>query len=171
MRYPDYEFSEQEFLRTFPALPFMRETITSNEDPNFNCIAFAAEDAEHWWWPTRFWPIDRREETVACFIEAFATLGYTPCKHGRLEYGHQKVVIYANARNAPTHRAKQQPDGNRKSKCGSAQDIQHSTPEELHSELYGQVHTFLKRTDPTTSRQSLKQQYLRLRSWIAQIWK
>jgi hypothetical protein len=144
VRYPSYELTEDQFRAVFPRLNFTVSTITSDESPLFNCIAYAADDDQHWWWPTSHWPIAWREEAVDCFIAAFCTLRYLPCRHGDLEHGYEKVALYTDGNRTPTHMAKQRPDGIWISKCGPNQDIQHS-PEELHSPLYGRVHTYLCR--------------------------
>src|SRR5262249_25482751 len=61
----------------------------------YNCIAWAAGDTEHWWWPDLdpendaiFWPPGvPTEETLDAFAAAFATLGYVPCSGEEPEKG------------------------------------------------------------------------------------
>ena len=75
-----------ELLRAaFPGLQTTPFRITSPADPLYNCIAWAAGSDIDWWWPledarkTRWPEIVPRELTVAAFVSAFLTLGYTTC--------------------------------------------------------------------------------------------
>lgn len=120
----------------------------------YNCIAWAANDPnkDHWWWPVGgYWPPwGRREETVRCFVNTFRFLGYSVCKSSRREPGFEKVALYAMHRSnsprevpqrlsalnpdwAPTHMARQLPDGTWTSKCGGSEDITHLTLDALES--------------------------------------
>jgi hypothetical protein len=127
-----------------------RYTITSPQDVLYNCIAFEAGETHRWWWPTigGFWPANvPRDETLQGFIRAFGTLGYSPCDDGELEAGLEKVAIYVDEHNTPTHMARQLPTGDWVSKCGSMEDIEHETLEALEgSQEYGAVAQFLKRS-------------------------
>jgi hypothetical protein len=58
------------------------------------------------------------DETVDSFILAFGILGYSPCDDGTLEEGFEKVAIYVDESETPTHMAKQLPSGMWTSKCG-----------------------------------------------------
>ena len=55
--------------RLFPRLHGSAYQITSPPQPNYNCIAWAADNVTHWWWPDAYgqyyWP-DKvtREETM-----------------------------------------------------------------------------------------------------------
>jgi hypothetical protein len=123
----------------------------------YNCIAFAADDRRCWWWPDpdAYWPpwSKSREETVACFVRTFKWLGYSPCVSSRLQFGYEKVALYAIHKSArettlptnwrgfddwvPTHMARQLPDGAWTSKCGGNEDIAHFTLDAL--EQYGSL--------------------------------
>ncbi|MDZ7359115.1 MAG: hypothetical protein ONB46_00095 [candidate division KSB1 bacterium] len=85
--------------------------ITSERTPLYNCIAFEAGETHRWWWPIGgYWPKPApRDETVDSFIRAFGILGYSPCDDGALEEGFEKVAIYADENETPTHMAKQLP--------------------------------------------------------------
>lgn len=124
--------------------------ITSERTPLYNCIAFAAGEAHRWWWPIgAYWPKQSpREETIDSFILAFRSLGYSPCDDGVLEEGFEKLAIYADEDETPTHMARQLPSGMWISKCGQLEDIEHETLEALSgfgSREYGAVIKFLKR--------------------------
>ena len=64
----------------FPRLASSAYAITSPKSDAYNCIAWAASDVHHWWWPVpaeeTFWPLAvPREATLEAFVAAFATLG------------------------------------------------------------------------------------------------
>lgn len=128
-----------------------RFEVTSPPTGEYNCIAWAAEDTERWWWPTnpdRYWPetVERRE-LLDAFIGAFATLGYIPCVHGELEPETQKVVIYC-VDNVPAHMARQLGSGRWTSKLGQSWDICHHEIDGLNGGVYGLPTVFLARRRP-----------------------
>lgn len=125
--------------------------ITSPASWTCNCIAWAAGATDAWWWPIpgRYWPSGvPREETLAAFAAAFATLGYSACPTGDLEPSREKIALYA-LNDLPTHAARQLPNGWWTSKLGPSIDIEHATPEALTGGTYGEVVAFFART--TTS--------------------
>ena len=126
--------------------------ITSLQDTGYNCIAWAAEGNDRWWWPAQeyYWPEGvTREETVTAFIRAFETRGYLPCGDGALEDGFQKVAIYAKSSGVPTHAARQLPNGEWASKMGSDCDIEPSTIDAVRDwpggRFYGSVAAYLRK--------------------------
>lgn len=101
--------------------------ITSPVDHKYNCIAFAAGDSSKWWWPNVFyWPAGiLSNEDLNSFITCFKSLGYEECEmNSDFEPEYEKVAIYVNPENKPTHAAKQFADGNGlwKSKLGFYKD-------------------------------------------------
>lgn len=132
----------------FPRLAPDNNEITSPSTPRYNCIAWAAGDAERCWWPdadgVAYWPGGvPRAETVEAFVDAFRTLGYGPCDDGELEPGHEKVALFAHL-GLPTHAARQLPDGRWSSKLGRSVDIAHAL-DALDGPLYGAAVLFLRR--------------------------
>jgi hypothetical protein len=128
----------------------------SHPTPSYNCIAFAAGKTNKPWWPAEddlggyFWPpgLPREpylQETIQNFINAFATEGYAVCADGSLEAGIEKIVVYQDETDRPTHAARQLPDGRWVSKLGDNYDIKHSEPSVLHSGLYGVSTVFMSR--------------------------
>lgn len=104
--------------------------MTSPSDRRYNCIAWTAADETRWWWPdpdnVAYWPEKvPREETIEAFVDAYRTLGYSPCADGEHELGHEKVALYALQR-VPTHAARQLADGRWSGKLGRSVDIAHS---------------------------------------------
>ncbi len=131
----------------FQHLPDGRYQITSPQTLNYNCIAWAASETNRKWWPIgAHWPQNiPREETVAAFILAFATRNYEPCDNGTLEDGYEKVVIYVDSSQTPTHMARQLSSGRWTSKLGDLEDIEHETLRQLEDGHYGRAIQYLKR--------------------------
>ena len=80
---------------------------------------------------------------MAAFAAAFATLGYVSGSGEEPESGFEKVALFASG-TAPTHVARQLPNGRWTSKLGTREDIEH----DLHAvsgEVYGVVAMVLKR--------------------------
>ena len=132
----------------FPCMTETNYHVTSPEDVQYNCIAWAAGENDVWWWPDRmfigYWPDQApRRETAEAFIQAFSTKGYFPCNDGNLEAGFAKIALYA-LNEIPTHAARQLPDGNWTSKLGKIQDVSH-TIDALDGPKYGSVVLFLKK--------------------------
>jgi hypothetical protein len=138
-----------DIFQIFPNLTLDNSKPKSPATPEYNCIAWAANDAERFWWPDKFgvgyWPCTvPREVTLESFVLAYGTLGYAVCEDGDLEKGFEKIAIYAND-NAPTHAARQLDNGKWTSKLGSGQDIEHDSLDILTGNIYGAVVQFLKR--------------------------
>jgi len=122
-------------------------TITSPPTRQYNCIAWAADDELHWWWPEprAYWPLGvPMDTTLVAFIEAFRTIGYETCQDGSLESGLVKIALYARG-SSITHAARQLPSGHWTSKLGEKEDIEHRTPDEVCGPVYGVVVQFLSR--------------------------
>jgi hypothetical protein len=152
--------------KSFPLLNNSNHRTTSDPVEEQNCIAFAAGDRTHCWWPIiesphkcrppYFWPkACDPEETIEAFVCAYQVVGFQKCDEGEtgsLENGIEKIAIFAKDFNngkskEPTHAAVQSPTRNGKwrSKMGKQEDIEH----ELHlleGRLYGKVVVFMKRT-------------------------
>ena len=138
--------------KLFPKLRHQDFSITSDPERRYNCIAWAAEKSDRWWWPSigYFWPPGfPLNDTVQNFESVFATFGYTRCATFDLEPGHDKVAIYVNAAGRVCHMARQLPDGSWTSKLGKLQDIAHRKLENLEGfpcpPAYGVLSIALKR--------------------------
>jgi len=130
---------------------------TSPVDPTYNCIAWAADDNENWWWPSGcpedYWPPGAPlENTVEAFIIAYGTRGYVPCgMDSSYESGFEKVALYASERFGtlkPQHAARQLDNGCWTSKLGPEEDIEHHMLMDVESPVYGKVVCILKRPKP-----------------------
>jgi hypothetical protein len=96
-----------------------------------------------------YWPGGlERKVTVECFIRAFQTIGYEICKNGEVEEEFEKIAIYTDNSDKPTHAARQTYSGKWTSKLGQAVDIEHEMAESLVSVEYGKVKIFMKRRRP-----------------------
>ena len=123
-------------------------TITSPQEVLYNCIAWAADENNRWWWPDYdyYWPSGvPTESSLSAFVAAFRTLGYETCDSGSQEEGFQKIVIYQGNGNEVRHAARQLPNGRWTSKLGESFDIEHALPEELEGVQYGAVIQFMRR--------------------------
>jgi hypothetical protein len=135
----------------FPGLARGGYRVTSPANKDYNCIAYAAGDTEHWWWPAppdvtdAYWPqAAPRAETVEAFRAAFNSLGYTECANEDLEPGFEKVAIFADSQGIPLHAARQRPGGVWTSKLGEREDIDHAL-RDLEGTAYGAVVLIMKR--------------------------
>jgi hypothetical protein len=139
----------------FPRLRGTAYRITSPASDVYNCIAWAAGDTQHWWWPgdpaRTYWPVGApRLESLGAFRDAFATLGYVVCEQADWEPDFEKIALFADAEGTPSHAARQLRDGTWTSKLGMSEDIQHAL-EDLTGEVYGSVVHILKRVLPSSS--------------------
>ena len=136
----------------FPNLEDEVYCAESEKDNDYNCIAWAANEADTFWWPTpdpkdAYWPIPWRTVHRDCFIEAFkVSRGYEVCPTSfHLEAGYEKVALYLDSNGEPTHMARQLPSGIWTSKLGKSWDILHQTPHGVEGARYGHVVVVMRR--------------------------
>jgi len=154
----------------FSKLSNENHRCTSDPVEEQNCIAYAAGDEIHYWWPPGddfpgglpapyFWPRScPPDETIESFVCAYALLGFEECdksEDGRLEDKVEKLALFAKWTMKdgkkvlePTHAAIQSPSRNGKwrSKMGEDEDIEHDSLTDVAGKLYGDPILFLKRT-------------------------
>ena len=132
----------------FPALSIPNCHRTSDPTRRYNCIAWAAGFTDRWWWPRStqaFWPPwAPNEETIPAFIQAFQGLGYSPCPDHTLEPAIEKIAIYANHHNVPTHASRQLVTGQWSSKLGPNYDFTH-TITCMDGPAYGSAVVYMRR--------------------------
>jgi len=140
------------YEQTFPFLKNTNWKITSIEDVSYNCIAWAAHDNTKWWWPKDFgyWPNNvPREETINAFILAYESIGFQKCTNSSFQKGYEKIAIYVNKEDEPTHAARQKSNGRWTSKLGARHDIEHDlyslNNSPTYTSIYGEPKIFLKR--------------------------
>lgn len=136
-------------VTNYPNLLKEAHEKTSDDTPQYNCIAWAASENFRWWWPQfhpyAYWPSAiPNEVTSDTFTAVFNGLGYEPCDDGRLEDGYEKVVIY-ELNGKPTHMARQEASGTWTSKLGPQIDIRHATPQGIENGEYGTAVKYMKR--------------------------
>ena len=142
--------SKQVIEATFPYLPTIGYVITSPATTDYNCIAWAAQDIDVWWWPDPlqlyYWPPDiPRDVTLDSFIKAYESRGYSRCQSSNYEAGWDKIALYVDANGTPTHAARQLKTGYWTSKLGTLEDIEHKTLESLNGNQYGSVSVIMRR--------------------------
>ena len=132
--------------KLFPNLnPSKAFEITSPETPDYNCIAWAANDVTRWWEPTRYWPPGvPRQYTESAYIGAFESLRYKKCESSEIEPGYEKVVLFLKD-GRPKHMARQLEDGRWASKLGGLWDIEHISVAGLNGIEYGEALIFMRR--------------------------
>jgi hypothetical protein len=140
--------SEEQLHERFPGLISSLYRITSPFDPKYNCIAWAAEDTQHWWEPDPmgvcYWPDDTpRTYSLSSYASAFASLGFRPSADETTEKGFTKVALFARG-SLPTHAARQISSFMWTSKLGKNVDISHEL-RALCGDFYGEVAVFLKK--------------------------
>lgn len=145
--------SQQEIELVFPSLNSSNYQVTSSKTPNYNCIAWAVNVDNRWWWPDQqnqyYWPKDiPREETLSAFIKAYSLYGYSVCNNLTYEKGFEKIAIYTNFQGKPTHAARQLTSGDWTSKLGKLEDISHKDLNVVSGQVYGKVSVIMKRSNP-----------------------
>lgn len=141
-------------LQAFPKLSSdIGFKITSPQDPNYNCIAYAGVKTNIKWWPHPQpldgieWPFNLPiDDSLDTFTQLFEKLGYSTCDSWEFEHQFMKIAIYQ----CPTtlkckHAARQTINGNWTSKLGDGEDIEHGDPFSVEGAIYGQAVRFMKR--------------------------
>ncbi|MEX0613173.1 MAG: hypothetical protein WD229_13720 [Pirellulales bacterium] len=131
----------------FPELSKEGYTITSDPDPGYNCIAWAAgfndrfmDPADGYDWPSDL-PKNHELDTLVMLYEG---LGYDLCDDGNFEPEYEKVAIYGIG-GEYEHATRQLANGAWTSKLGLDDDIEHPRAESLAGDHYGPVVHYLKR--------------------------
>lgn len=140
--------------------------VSSPEDPNYNCIAWAYQMyTDRWMQPqsesidldgVTWWPDGAMEGmSIQCLLDAFQKIGYACCPDVFHETGFQKVALYYDpATGNWTHAARESRTGEFwMSKLGQSFDIHHATPYTLEGEVYGKVYCIMKREENPLRRQ------------------
>ena len=126
--------------------PFIK---TSEATHTYNCVAWALGDNTRFYWPKAgpeyYWPKDiPLETTIEAFILLFESVGYSLCKTPDFEEGFEKIAIYIDEDEIPTHVAKPLNNQLWTSKLGQLEDVSH-TFFTLSEGLYGEAAYFMKR--------------------------
>src|SRR5689334_8875462 len=127
--------------RDFPALT-QRDYALSDEDFNFNCLAFALGDYHNWWEPPRgkgnYWPDGFPEDLTVQTVESIIrTHGFTVKIDASTNPDADAIAIYAEG-NEWTHFARFA-TGVWSSKLGDGNDVVRMHLEDLEGNIYGKV--------------------------------
>ena len=144
------EPSERDHVyRAFPRLRSSPWELTSPVTPDYNCVAWAAEDATRWWWPAEsyFWPSAApREASLDGFVTAFVSMGFELAEGEDAEnLGYEVIAIFANEF-GPTHVARRLSNDSWTSKLGQSYDITHELSA-LEGAVYGSVRQLMRRPE------------------------
>jgi hypothetical protein len=130
----------------FPGLRNTSYRFTGPATERYNCIAHAAGKNDAWWQPTpqptkqTYWPPGVPQEwTLDALSLALGTLGYLQCDNSILEFGFEKIALYAEVTGQPTHASRQLPSGAWTSKLGELEEIEHPSLEALEGQAYGKL--------------------------------
>ncbi len=128
----------------FPRLSATNHRVTSPPSPDYNCVAWAANDALHWWQPGEYWPknLSHYHGSVGEVVDAFEAIGFVLTESGEHELEFTRIAIYA-VDGMFTHVARQLTSGKWTSKLGGEDDIEHDNPECLSGGVYGEVAAYL----------------------------
>jgi hypothetical protein len=135
----------------YPALRRTGYYVTSDETPEYNCIAYAAGDeTRKWGWPPClpgwYWPPGAQPGgSIDALKSAFEAVGFAQCAADDSERGFEKVALYANGDGGWEHAAKQLPNGEWSSKLGDWEDIRHIKVNAFAGSDYGLAVYYMKR--------------------------
>ncbi len=122
--------------------------ITSDQDSTYNCIGWAAGLYE-WLEPDPYfffkWPNGiPRQYTLHAYINLYEQFGFKVCDDDSQEEGLEKVAIFVDSKDEPTHAARQLISGKWTSKLGQGNDISHNL-RDLEGNQYGTVAAIMAR--------------------------
>lgn len=116
-------------------------------DTRYNCIAFAANRTDNFWWPAKsdgcYWPLDNFSTDFVNLVTVFEQIGYEICESWQFEKKFKKIALYADSENQFTHASRQMRNGLWTSKLGQGFDVFHSTPFSIESDIYGNVQAIM----------------------------
>jgi hypothetical protein len=135
--------------RDFPNLSYTNSNKTSEATDTYNCLAWAIGINNKYLWPNSiYWPNDDlngppNKITFKTYFEKYLKY-FEVTNKDHVSYktvipGYQKIAIYIDNDNLPSHFARQLPNGMWTSKLGDNIDITHNTLEVLEGPVYGKV--------------------------------
>jgi hypothetical protein len=135
----------------FPGLAGKQYDL-SDEDFNYNCLAFALGDETHWWEPPKqpgqYWPPGFPDDTTISTVEAIIRChGFTIELNAALTPQADAIAIYGIG-NEWTHFAKFTA-GKWHSKLGEGHDVVGFALDDLEIPMYGNVIKILRRPMPS----------------------
>lgn len=134
-------------LQVFPNSYKHPLRITSPEDSQYNCLAWAHQDTQKWWDSDEdyYWMEGiPRNQKLTTFIQLFERLGFTIANNIGSEQERIRVALYTTDNIHCAHVARQLSNGLWTSKLGVSYDVEH-TLEALEGELYGRVYCVMRK--------------------------
>ena len=132
----------------FPNATTENVTVTSPSDIGYNCVAWALEETDTWWEPSRggYWPRRlQRGSGVEVYAGLFQSRGFVIGADESLVAGTRKIALFA-AGGAFRHVARQLVSGLWTSKMGQRIDIEHEL-RALEGPEYGTVVEIMSRLE------------------------
>ncbi len=124
--------------------------ITSPETADYNCLAWALGDSEHWWEADEncTW-IDGIEynQSLTALTSLFEKFNFELSENILFEEGFEKIAFFSDDNINCTHVARQLDENLWTSKLGVSYDVSHQI-QALENGIYGQVILILKRPLP-----------------------
>jgi hypothetical protein len=121
--------------------------ITSPETAQYNCVAWALGDSEHWWEADEdFQWLDDIEysQTLNALQSFFEKFNFQISSNLLFEIGFEKVVLYSDDGVQCSHVSRQLDENLWTSKLGVSYDVSHNI-NALENGMYGQVALIMKR--------------------------
>jgi hypothetical protein len=127
----------------------------SDPTDDYNCMGMAV-GVLRWWSPPNapgvapnprdYWPpaVTNDQITVAAFMEAAATVGFSRCPSADWEEGYEKIVFFHD-RIEFKHAAVQVAPERWKSKFGNLSDFEHTLEQLVGITFYGDEQKYMKR--------------------------
>jgi hypothetical protein len=147
--------SDRDFIEDqLPELTRTDYEVRSDPTIAYNCFAWAARDADHYWDPLMigegyFWPLGPPAcPNIESYIAAYETQGFRVCDSPDLEEDKEKIAIFVDGSGDPFHAARQLPSGRWTSKLGDIHDIEHELVDIDGARLLGRLAVFLERPCP-----------------------
>ena len=140
---------KDELVNLFPNLVPQNFSITSPDDPGYNCVAWSVDDITKWWEPDPFklyyWPPGiPRKYTFAAYESVYKMLDYVECNNDEsYESGFQKVALFVKSKDR-MHVSKQVDSERWSSKLGGKVDIEHPL-HGLEDSIYGTIASIMKK--------------------------
>ena len=138
-------------FENYPNLQSYGYQKTSDCTWDYNCISWAVNKLDSWWWPfggvEAYWPKTApNKDTVHAFERMFNLHHYKRCRSDELEPGFEKVAIFA-LDGKVKHAARQLDNGSWTHKMGSCIDLE-TNLRAVEGPRYGSVALVLRRKRP-----------------------
>jgi hypothetical protein len=140
----------RELEEAFPGLTEGSYQVTSPQDANYNCVAWAVGDTSRFWYEINakgyYWPPGTGSaDTIDGWKRVFEIHGYKEAGTSQFDPAFEKVAIYVDPDGLPSHVARQTDSRSWASKLGKGCDIEHASLDALEGHEYGKVAVIMQR--------------------------